>query len=66
MSNGDAREMDFCSLDGGENGEHNGVGFVEISQIFAMKDVFFFETDASNRFRGCCFSSVQFVMEAQP
>ncbi len=34
--------MEFGSLDGGENGEHSGVGRVEISKIFAMQDVFFF------------------------
>ena len=26
------------SLDGGRDGEHNGTGFVEISQTFATKD----------------------------
>ena len=34
--------MKFGSLDGGDNVEHNGVGFAEISEIFAMREAFFF------------------------
>ena len=30
--------MKFGSLCGGENGEHNGTGFVEISRIFTIQD----------------------------
>ena len=33
---------EFGSLDGGDNNEYNGLGFVEISKIFAMQDAFFF------------------------
>ena len=29
---------------GGEDGEHNGVGFVEISKILAKQGTFFFGT----------------------
>ena len=34
--------MQFGSPNVGENGEHNGVGYVEISIIFAMQFAFFF------------------------
>ncbi len=34
--------MKFGLFDGGEDGEHNGVGFKEISRISAMQDAFFF------------------------
>ena len=30
--------MDFCLRDGGDDGEYNGVDFVEISKIRAMQD----------------------------
>ena len=30
--------MEFGSVDGGHDGEYNGVGFVGISRIFAMQD----------------------------
>ena len=33
--------MDFGSFDGGEDGECNGVGLVEVSGIFAMQDDYF-------------------------
>ena len=33
--------MKFDSLDGGEDDEHSGVGFVQVSKIFVMQgDVF--------------------------
>ncbi len=35
--------MDFGLLEGGKNGEYNGVGVGKISKIFATQDVFFFE-----------------------
>ena len=34
--------MKSCLLDGGEWGEYNGVGFVEISKMFEMLVAFFF------------------------
>ena len=34
-------EIKFVSFDGGDDGEHNGVGLVDISKIFAMQDDFF-------------------------
>ncbi len=34
--------MEFGSLDGGEDSEYNGAGFMGISTIFAMHDAFFF------------------------
>ena len=36
--------MEFGSFDGEWDGKHNGVGFVEISHIFATQDVFCFES----------------------
>ena len=36
--------MDFGWFDGGEGGEHNGVGFMEISEIFVRLDVILFGT----------------------
>ena len=41
MSNCNDREMEFSSLDKEEYGEHNSVGFVKISKIFAAQDNFF-------------------------
>ena len=38
--------MTFGVLDSGEGGEYSGVGFVEMSEIFAMQDVFAFETES--------------------
>ena len=35
--------MEFGPLDGGEDGEHNGVGLVEISNIFGMECRYFFD-----------------------
>ena len=37
----DARKVEFGSLDDGVHGEHNGVGFVEISNKFVEQDEFF-------------------------
>ena len=34
--NNGTREMKFGAPDGGDDGEYNGVGFVEISRLFAM------------------------------
>ena len=36
--------MNITSTGGGEDGEHSGVGFVEISYIFMGKNIFFVET----------------------
>ncbi len=35
------RDIELDSLDGGDDGEHNGVSFIEISKTFAMRDAFF-------------------------
>ena len=40
-NNGD-REMELTSLDGGEDGENNGIDSVEISKIFVTQIVSFF------------------------
>ena len=37
-------EFDLLQLLDEKDGELNGISFVEISKIFAMKDVFFIET----------------------
>ena len=34
--------MNNGSLDGGEDGKHNDVSFVEISKSFVKQDVFFY------------------------
>ena len=34
--------MEFDSIDGGEEDEHNGVRFAKISRIFATQDLFLF------------------------
>ena len=34
--------MEFSLLAGGENGEHSGVGLMEISKIISSQDTFFF------------------------
>ena len=38
--------MKLCSPDGGEYGEYNGVGFVELSKIFAIQNATFFGTES--------------------
>ena len=35
------REMEYGLFDGGEDDEHSGIGFVEISKILATQDTFF-------------------------
>ena len=35
----------FTFLEGGDSGEHNGSGFVELSRIFAIQDVILFGTE---------------------
>ena len=35
--------MQFVSFDGGEDDEYGGLGFVEISRIFIMQNIFYFE-----------------------
>ena len=35
--------MEFGPLDGVEDGEYTGVGFVEISKTFVIHDAIFFE-----------------------
>ena len=42
MVNDGGKEEKFGSPDGGGDGDHNGAHFVEISEIFAMQDVFVF------------------------
>ncbi len=39
--NNGARVVKFASFDGRNGGEHNGVGLVDTSKIFAMQDNFF-------------------------
>ena len=34
-------EMKFSLLEGGEDGEHNGIGVVEIFKVLAIRDVVF-------------------------
>ena len=34
--------MEFGSVNGGDDGEHSGVGFVDISKIFVMQVSIFF------------------------
>ncbi len=41
--------MEFGSLDGGENNEYNGVGIVQISDFFAMRDEILFTTKSFHR-----------------
>ena len=41
--------MEFGSLDDGGNDEDNGVGFLEISEIFVRQDSFFFKTESFDR-----------------
>ena len=36
--------MQFSWLDDGGDGEHSGDGFVEISKVFTMQDLFFLKT----------------------
>ncbi len=44
FSNNGLRQMEFSMFGGGEDGEYNGVGFEEISKIFAMQGTFLFGT----------------------
>ena len=44
------REMEFGSLDGGEDGEH-GVGFMEITKIFMSHEAFFFRIMSFDRLK---------------
>ena len=37
-----ASELEFGSFDGGGDDDYTGVGLVEISEIFAMQNAFFF------------------------
>ena len=41
--------MEYGLLDGGEDGEHNGLGFCVISRTFAMQDAIFFGTKLFDR-----------------
>ncbi len=41
--------MEFGSLGGGEDAKHNGVGFADISELFAMQLVFLFGTELYDR-----------------
>ena len=38
--------MEFCSLDGGDDGEYYGIGFVEISKMFSMQNSCFYGTQS--------------------
>ena len=49
FSNHGAREMELSSLDGGTGGEHNGEGFVEISNMIAMQNMFSLEQKPVDR-----------------
>ena len=40
--NDDSRGGEFSSSDGGNGGEYNGVGFLEISPILAMQNAYAF------------------------
>ena len=42
-TNNCARKMEFDLFDDGNYGEHNGIGFVEISEMSAMQNTFFLE-----------------------
>ena len=52
-SNNGAREMELGPFDGGEDGEYNGVGFSEISQVFPMQNAYFFGKISFNRVYHC-------------
>ena len=43
-------EMKFGLLDGGKDADHNGVGCMEISKIFATHDALFFGTKPFPKF----------------
>ena len=43
--------MKFGLCDGGEDGEHNCPGLVEISEMFITLDTIFFETDPYDKVR---------------
>ena len=43
--NNDAREIKFGLFYGGEAGEHTGVSFVELSNIFVMHDAILIGTE---------------------
>ena len=45
-ANNDPRKVKFSTLDGGEDGEHNVAGFVEIPEIFLLEVAIFFETSS--------------------
>ena len=40
-----AREIELDSFDSGDNGKHTDIGCVEISEIVAMQDAFFFGSE---------------------
>ena len=48
-ANSCTRVMEFGSLDGRVGGEHKGVGFDEIPELFEMQDSFVFGTEAFDR-----------------
>ncbi len=48
--NNGAKQMESNSPDDGENGEHNGIGFKDPSEIFIMQDAFLFATEPFDRF----------------
>ena len=43
------RETLFGLFDGGDDGEHNDVGFVEVTEIFLTQNAFFFGTESFDR-----------------
>ena len=48
-ANNEAREVKVALLDGGEDGEHTGIGFEAISEIPATQEEFSFKTKLSDR-----------------
>ena len=54
--------MEFGSLNGGEDGEYTGAGFVTISQIFVMGDEFFFGMESFDKSDGLVMGDRTFSM----
>ena len=52
--------MEFGQLDGGDDGEHSGVSFVEISRIFATQDALFYGVELVDEVYICdCICQVE-------
>ena len=58
-----AREMEFNLLDGRDDGEDSGVGFMEISKIFVMNGAFLLELGSWMEFtnRICLHHCISFL-----